>query len=168
MSENDPYRTELADLAGDGGPPTVFLTFAREARLFVHDHSLRERFGADLQVGRLAPDEIFLAPVPADIAVRLGKLRVSEFLPDGREVTRAVLQAGAVLRTRTGSSARPHPGTENEGVERAVSSADLPVDELPPADYDLGNISLMALCESELWIFPADTLATGDDQDLHT
>ena len=69
--------------------------------------------------------------------VRLGKLRVTQFLPDGREVTRAVLQAGALLTA----------------AEIAAREAD------PAADvYHLADMVLMALGEVELWALPPEAL----------
>ena len=127
--------TELSDLAGEEPtPPTAYLTFVRDARLFARDRSLHHRFGAEREVVILAPDELFRPPLPADVAVRLGKLRVSEFLPDGREVTRVVLQAGAILRTRSAKD-----DAQREG-------------------YDLARIVLMALDQAELWLLPAESL----------
>ena len=69
--------------------------------------------------------------------VRLGRLRVSEFLDDGREITRAVLQAGAMFRTSPAGESEPDAG------------ADI---------YDLSHIVLMALGETEVWLLPPGAL----------
>ena len=142
----------------DEEEPEGYLTFVRDARLFVHDRSLAERLGADLQSVPLAPDEIYRPPLPADLAVRLGKLRVSEFLTDGREVTRAVLQAGAVLRTRTSPAAPACERPDPEGMGESGNRADPGQDRIDPAAYPLNRVLLMALGEGELWVFPAGML----------
>ena len=76
----------------------------------------------------LAPSQLVRLDGPADWAVRLGRLRLAEFLPDGRELCRAVLQAGSCLRTR-------HDGA-----------------------LDTSRITLMALGDAELWRLPPGTL----------
>ena len=59
-----------------------------------------------------------------------------EFLPDGREITRAVLQAGSLLVTAVGNA-----------------------DADPEADvYVLRDCVLMALGEAELWLLPSGVL----------
>ena len=69
--------------------------------------------------------------------MRLGKLRVSQFLPRGAEVTRAVLQAGALVTTGEIPAGEADPGTDV---------------------YYLSDMVLMALGEVELWALPADAL----------
>jgi len=133
--------TELDDLAEEPGPPTAFFSFQRDARVFSGDRSWVDRSRERRQTVSLAPDEIFHAPVPAEVVVRLGKLRVSEFLADGREVTQAVLQAGALFRTR--------PAAAGENAE--------PASPVPERELDLANVVLMSLGEAELWVFPAGT-----------
>lgn len=107
----------------------------RDAHLFV----ARPDLIADLEQKRerilLAPDQLLHAEPPGAYLVRLGRLRVSEFLPDGREITRAVLQAGAMFRTGGPTETGPDP------------EADI---------YDLDHIVLMALGEVELWALPPD------------
>ena len=142
MQSENRKSTELDDLdSEESGPPTDFVSFVRDARLFARDPSLKDRVSEERQIMILAPDELLRPPVPADVAVRLGKLRVSEFLPDGREVTRAVLQAGAVLYTRKIGAESP----DLEKRENVVS-------------YDLARIVIMALDDAELWILPAGAL----------
>ena len=80
----------------------------------------------------LAPDQLLHAAMPAGYLVRRGRLRVTQLLPDGREITRAVLQAGAGLETRA------------DGVADPQSDA-----------YPLADVILAALGETELWQVPA-------------
>jgi len=88
----------------------------------------------------LAPDQLLHPEVSLAYIVRLGKLRVTQFLPAGTEVTRAVLQAGALL---TVAEITP---------EQADPAADV---------YYLSEMVLMALGEVELWALSAEIL----DQD---
>lgn len=92
------------------------------------------------QAGRqltLAPDQLLHPDVPADCIVRLGRLRVSQLFPDGREITRAVLQAGAAFLTRD------DPGRGADPAEDV---------------YCLADLILMAIGEAELWALPAGSL----------
>ena len=112
------------------------LTLHRGPNLLAERPDLRERLEKEREVDQLAADQILHATAPATYLVRLGKLRVSEFLTDGREITRAVLQAGAVLETAMDGAATD-----------------------PEADvYDLRECVLMALGEAELWLLPAGRL----------
>ena len=117
---------------------TPLVILHRNANIFAHDPGRAERLEKLRQIVPLAPDELLHAEVPAVYVVRLGKVRVSEFLPDGREMTRAVLQAGAALTTHA------------EGRD-ADAAADT---------YILRDIVLMALGEAELWRLPPDALET--------
>jgi hypothetical protein len=109
----------------------------RQRNLLAERPDLRERLEQEREVVQLAPDQILHADAPATYLVRLGKLRISEFLDDGREITRAVLQAGAVIDTATDG--------------RTVD----PADDV----YVLRDCVLMALGETELWLLPAGRLA---------
>ena len=117
--------------------PTGLLTFRRDAHLF----ATRPRLVADVEdqreVVKLAPQQLLHPPVPSDYIVRRGKMRISQFLPNGREVSRAVLQAGAALVTICGDEADAKP------------AVDL---------YPLADVVLMALGEAELWALPAGSL----------
>ncbi len=136
-------RTELDDLGRSGGPPPALLAFARDARLFCRRREQIERLEAVHRAVPLLPDELYRPPVPADVAVRRGSLRVTEFLPDGREVTRAVLQAGAFLRARAWAPDAATPDAAGR----------------PPAPWhDLSYVVLMALDEAQLWELPPGTL----------
>jgi len=113
------------------------LTIHRGRNLLAERPDLREHLEKEREVVLLAADQILHATPPATYLVRLGKLRVSEFMADGREITRAVLQAGAVLET-TADGATPDAQTDI---------------------YLLRDCVLMALGETELWSLPADALA---------
>jgi CRP-like cAMP-binding protein len=116
--------------------PHATLALHRRRNLLAERPDLREHLEQEREVVQLAPDQILHAAAPATYLVRLGKLRVSEFLDDGRELTRAVLQAGAVLDTDT---------------DRRTTD--------PAADiYVLRDCVLMALGETELWLLPAGRL----------
>jgi len=109
----------------------------REAHLFARRPGLMEKLETEREAIPMASDQLLHPAVPRDHIVRRGKLRVTQFLPDGREVTRAVLQAGAVLLTRTG---------DGRGAD-------------PQADrYLVSDLVLMALGEVELWVLPAGAL----------
>ena len=130
----------------------MHLTLLRGAHLFSGGTPDVEKLERQSRIVRMAPDQLFhpaeVREMPgeepdaqtaaAEFAVRRGKLRVSRFLPDGREVTLAVLQAGAAFTVRPA------------GPEEASD---------PEADrYDLDDIVLMALGEGELWALPAGTV----------
>ena len=73
--------------------------------------------------------------------MRRGKLRVTQFMPDGREVTRAVLQAAAVLMTRPAEVKAAEPATDR---------------------YLVDDLVLMAMGEVELWALPAGALEQSE------
>jgi hypothetical protein len=154
--------TELDDLDKPFGPTTANFTFDRDARLFARNRSLLHELAQECRIVPLAPDQLYQAEVPLDAVVRRGKLRVSEFLPDGREVTRAVLQTGAVFRTRPAASAE----ATSPPAERERGSADSGPPASPPESahsepaihYDLADIVLTSLGEAELWLLAAGTL----------
>lgn len=114
--------------------PIPTLTLIRDARLFMRQPNLLE----DLQGVRrpllLAPSQLAELDAPADWVLRLGRMRMSEFLTDGRELCRAVLQAGSCMTTRL----------ENE--------AD------PPLSLDMSRTVLMALGDAELWRLPPGSI----------
>jgi CRP-like cAMP-binding protein len=107
------------------------LSLRREAHLFSQQPDLAARLALDRRVLPLAPDELLHAVTPAGYLVRRGRLRVTQLLPDGREITRAVLQAGAGLETLEGGASDPHRDT-----------------------YPLADIILAAIGETELWQVP--------------
>ena len=114
--------------------PASTMILHRDTHLFAQRPDLVGRLEKQRERILLAPDQLLHADPDTAYLVRLGRLRVSEFLPDGREVTRAVLQAGALFRT-----------------------GDTPSD--PEADiYDLDHIVVMALGDVELWAFPSTDL----------
>ena len=115
-------------------PVSPLLVLNRNADLFARRRDFTDQLAGRARVIKLAPDQILHPEVPREFLVRLGKLRISQFFEDGREVTRAVLQAGAVLRTEL-------PGTGTE-----------PTGPAPAADvYRLDSVVLMALGEVDLW-----------------
>ena len=109
----------------------------RNAHFFVARAGLAERLEKIRQVVYLAPDQLLHPEAETEYIVRLGKLRVSEFLDNGREITRAVLQAGGVLIVRP-----------------AQDHGDNPASDV----YILPDIVLMALGETELWSVPPGSL----------
>ncbi|MEZ4386146.1 MAG: hypothetical protein R3D98_00935 [Candidatus Krumholzibacteriia bacterium] len=119
-------------------PPAIAgtLEVVRDARVFtLGQDRVRELAGVAAVHRLLAGQRLELGP-PCDLVVRQGNLRVSEFLPDGREVTRAVLQTGMVCRLREPlASARSERG-------------DSPL-------YSLAATALAALGETEIWQLPA-------------
>ncbi len=171
----DAGRTELDDLGRPDGLPRDRLLFDPEARLFARDRSLLHRLERLAAPLRLAPDQLHHPAVPQEAVVRHGKLRIAQFLPDGREVTRAILQAGATLRTADAdrhapagrapdgatAPAAPGPSTPDGSAAAGPSS---PGDAPGPSalrravEVPLGDAVLMALGEVELWLLPPGTL----------
>jgi hypothetical protein len=133
-----PITTTTSDT---GAQLTPVLAFHRDVRIFARHGELMRELEDERDLVQLAPDQLYHPDVPCDGAVRLGNLRVSEFLPDGSEVTRAVLQAGAVFTTRSS------PATDAADTQRL------------PAAYPLTTTVLMALGETELWVLPPGSLA---------
>ena len=122
------------------GSPLQSVTIRRDAHLFASQPLQVEKLKLASRRILLAPDQL-LHPDPATTyIVRLGNLRVTQFLPTGAEVTRAVLQAGALL-----SVGEMSPG------------------EADPADdvYYLSEMVLMALGEVKLWALPNAALKQG-------
>ena len=109
----------------------------REAHLFAKRPGLMDKLEAEREATVMAADQLLHPAVPRDHIVRRGKLRVTQFLPDGREVTRAVLQAGAVLLTRVADGRQADPQSDR---------------------YLVSDLVLMALGEVELWALPAGAL----------
>jgi len=107
------------------------LCLRRNAHLFSQQPELAARLALDRRVLPMAPDELLHAVTPAGYLVRRGRLRVTQLLPDGREITRAVLQAGAGLETRESGGTDPLNDT-----------------------YPLTDIILAAIGETELWQVP--------------
>jgi hypothetical protein len=121
--------------------PGSQLVIHRDAHLFVNRPELMERVEKQRELILLVADQLLHPAVPRDHIVRRGKLRVTQFLPDGREIARAVLQAGAVLLTRTG------------GQQAADPEADR---------YLVTDMVLMAIGDVELWALPAGTLERSE------
>lgn len=140
MQQDDQGRTELDDLDQPLAGPSGVFSWVREAHPFARDRSRLRDLTRERQTIQLAPDQLYPPPVPIDAMVRLGKLRVTEFLEDGREVTRAILQAGAVFRTCARNTATP-----------VAAGGDA-------SHHDLADIVLTSLGEAELWLLPAGML----------
>ncbi len=142
----------MPDPAQPSGPPprddpdAARLSFDRDARIFAARRDLVARLRAQGEEWPLVADELLHPPVPCDLVVRRGNLRLSELLADGREVTRAVLQTGAVCRVRAATTAGP--GDRERGHGEATGT---PL-------YSLASLVLMALGEAVLWLLPAGAL----------
>jgi len=121
-------------MAGTASP---VLAIRRDAHFFSARPQLAEKLEQTRKRILLAPDQLLHPEAPMAYIVRLGKLRVTQFLPTGAEVTRAVLQAGALLTTENLSSGEADP------------AADV---------YHLSEMVLMALGEVELWALPTGAL----------
>ncbi len=65
--------------------------------------------------------------------VHRGGLRISELLPDGREITRSILHAGSIFTVLDGHEKEADPRRDIYAVERLI---------------------LMSLSETEIWILP--------------
>lgn len=113
------------------------LMLRREAHLFAKRPGLMEKMETERESIAMASDQLLHPAVPRDHIVRRGKLRVTQFMPDGREITRAVLQAGAVFLTRTADGRQADPQSDR---------------------YLVSHLVLMALGEVELWTLPAGAL----------
>ena len=118
------------------------LIIQRNAHLFASRPSLVEEVEKNRQLIPLATDQLLHVPVPGDHLVRRGKLRVTQFLPDGREVSRAILQAGAVILARQGEEHQADPATDC---------------------YLIEDLVLMALGEVELWSLKEGAIAAAAD-----
>ena len=133
----------MSDLSSDqssdqsNDQPRDQLVIRRDTHLFATRPGLMKRLAKERELVPLAADQLLHPDTPRDHIVRRGKLRVTQFLADGREVSRAVLQAGAVLLTR------------NEADQKADPEADR---------YLVADLVLMALGEVELWVLPAGAL----------
>jgi hypothetical protein len=137
--------TELDDLHTPLDLPPGTLALDRDARLFATRRALVDRLRPQCVRLRLIPDELLHPEPPCDLVVRRGNLRVSELLADGREVTRAVLQTGAVCRVR-----------EESDEESEESVGERPGSAL----YSLGRTVLLALSDTEIWRLPAGAVDT--------
>ncbi len=138
-----------ADDRPDAAPPAATeVVLGRVARLFSGRPGLIERLGREAAAEQLADKQIFRPGGLGDVVVRLGRLRVSEFLPDGREVCRAVLQSGSYLEIR--------PAAETDSGDAGSAAAGR------RNAYPMTGVVLMALGRTELWILPPGTLRRND------
>ena len=122
------------------GNPRHSLTIHRKAHLFASQPQLVEKLKLARRRILLAPDQLLHPRPSTTYIVRLGNLRVTQFLPKGAEVTRAVLQAGALLTV------------DDISLGEADPAADV---------YYLSEMVLMALGEVKLWALPNTALEQG-------
>lgn len=115
-------------------PSAPVFTFVRNARVLLSGSEQNRRLAADALISELKSGDALALGDPCDAVVRQGNLRVCERLPSGREVTRAVLQTGAIYRVRESSA---------DVSEAADSSL-----------YSLAVIELIALTDTEIWMLP--------------
>ena len=111
----------------------LVIALARDAHFFATRPGLAERLEKTRQLVHLAPDQLLHPQPDTEYIVRLGKLRITQFMEDGREVARAVLQAGGMF-----------------SVRRSQAHGDNPASDV----YTLPDVVLMALGETELWALP--------------
>ncbi len=135
-------KTDMPQSAGAGE-----LALGRAARIFSGRPGLSRSLGREARVVPLAANQIFRPEPGLEVVIRLGRLRISEFLPDGREVCRAVLQAGSYLVAR--STAEPESNDSAPGPERRNV-------------FPLDRMLVMALGRTDLWVLPAGTLRRHD------
>lgn len=119
--------------------PAQRLTLHGEAHLFGRRPELMEALATEARRQRLVIDQLVDLDPVADWIVRRGRLRLAEFLPDGRELARGVLETGTCFTTRTGP---PDPDDDRS--------------------LDRDRITLMALGESELWRLDPDAFRRHD------
>ena len=106
-----------------------------EAHLFGRRPDLMETLHQDTTVLHLCANELVDLDPVADWVVRLGRIRLAEFLDDGRELTRGVLEAGSCFITRC---------------------------EDIPDGLVRDRVTVMALGETELWRCDADAFRRHD------
>jgi len=117
------------------------IALKRNAHFFATRAERAERLEKIRRTIHLAPDQLLHPAADTEYVVRRGKLRVSQFLADGREITRAVLQAGGVLVSRAGHKHGDNPASDV---------------------YSLADLVMMALGETELWALPGGSLGPRD------
>lgn len=115
----------------------AILIFGRNSHFFVDNANKVEELENRRQLVVLASDQLLHPVIPRHYIVRKGKVRISQFLEDGREIVRAVLQAGSVFYT-----------------QQAKDHGDKPAADL----YCLSSLVIMALGEAELWAFAKNQL----------
>ena len=134
----------VSDLTAQNRPDSAtsdLLRLERDSHFFATLDLRVEKLREQSRVHELVADQLLRPEVPGAYVLRRGKLRVTEFLPDGREVTRAVLLAGSTWTTWTGAASGEDP------------SGDV---------YSLARLVLMALGHVEIWQLPPDTLENPD------
>lgn len=122
--------------------PGGTLEVVRDARVFTAGADRIQELEAQASLHRLLAGQELELESACDLVVRQGNVRLCEFLPDGREVTRAVLQTGMVCRLR--------------GGDQAVRS-----DAAGSSVYSLKATSLVSLGASEVWQLPVGILTAS-------
>ncbi len=114
-----------------------FIHFQRSDLFFVNNAAKMESLKTHSRKIDLTSDQILHPDTPQHYIVRKGKIRISQFLDDDREITRTILQAGSVFST--------------------FNKED--IGDKPAADiYSLPGIVVMSLTETELWAFSENAL----------
>ena len=117
-----------------------FLIIDRNARIFTAGPERTRDLAAQATVHRLMAGQVFTPDTPCDLVMRQGSLRIRETLPDGRQVTRAVLQTGMLCALRTPTAA-----------DEALADHAL----------KLERCGLIALGDSEVWVLPSGVVKNG-------
>lgn len=107
---------------------------AAASHLFGRRPELMDALADDAAVQRLTANQLVDLDPVADWVVRRGRLRLAEFLADGREMAHGVLESGSCFVTR---GDRPADGDDEPGLAGAPLARD--------------RVTLMALGETELW-----------------
>ncbi|MBU2500307.1 cyclic nucleotide-binding domain-containing protein [bacterium] len=118
------------------------LILHRGTHRFVTNRDRMEKLRQKARPVKLAADQMYHPPVPGECLVRLGRLRVSQLFADGREITRAVLQAGSAFATMADSAGPGNPESDS---------------------YPVTDLILMALGEAEIWSLPPGSLGLGPE-----
>lgn len=131
----------------DASPPDPLrpggtLEVVRDARVFTAGTDRIREIEGQAVTHRLLAGQELEADQACDLVVRQGNIRLCEYLPDGREVTRAVLQTGMVCRLRVGV---------------AASRSDAAGSSL----YSHTAASLVSLGASEVWQLPVGALTAS-------
>jgi len=118
------------------------LEVVRDARVFTAGTDRIREMENQSTVHRLLAGQELELESACDLVVRQGNVRLCEYLPDGREVTRAVLQTGMVCHLRPGG---PTVRSDADGSSL----------------YSLEATSLVSLGASEVWQLPAGALTAS-------
>ena len=120
--------------------PTALLQLYRSDHQLLRKGARRDHPPRNAKVLSLLANQLLHPEQPGGYLVRSGRLRVSQLLDDGREITRAVLHGGSAFAVLDGQSGDADPVLDIYPLERLI---------------------LMALSETGIWLLPPDTLTTG-------